>query len=187
MDAWCVQPSIAYDAHRSTGAYLSARKSTTTGASAMAPTGAGGRVVAAAAAAVGDNHTEGEKRPQVYSQLPSPAAPLGLGQGEPKFGDGFRVSNAVPRECLVMSGALDRTLCVFRACFGEGLNLLRRLNMARSPRGFPGALIVGTPVERANGGIGGTQLEVCTDSVCLTWGSSRLVEDYTIEFGLNSK
>eukprot|EP00903_Cladosiphon_okamuranus_P010537 g9967.t1 len=41
----------------------------------------------------------------------------------------------------------------------DGLNLLRRLNVACSPRGLPGALIVGTPVEGPNGGVEGTQLE----------------------------
>lgn len=74
------------------------------------------------------------------------------------------MSAAVSKECLVVSGALDRTLCVFRACSGQGLHLLRRLNVASSPRGLPGALIVGTPVEGTNGGIGGTQLEVIIEA-----------------------
>lgn len=70
----------------------------------------------------------------------------------------------VAEECLVVSGALDRTLCVFRARFGQGLSLLRRLNVACSPRGLPGALVVGTPVEGASGGIQGAQLEVSTSN-----------------------
>lgn len=80
-------------------------------------------------------------------------------------GAGLRGLNIVAEECLVVSGALDRTLCVFRARFGKGLTLLRRLNVACSPRGLPGTLIVGAPVEGPNGGVEGMQLEVTIDAV----------------------
>ena len=56
--------------------------------------------------------------------------------------------------CLVVSGALDRTLCIFRADFGEGLSLLRRLNLACSPEGLPGALLTGFPAEGGGSGMG---------------------------------
>lgn len=49
--------------------------------------------------------------------------------------------------CLVVSGSLDRSVCIFRAGFGEGLRLLRRLNIACSPRGLPGALLANLPVD----------------------------------------
>ncbi len=81
--------------------------------------------------------------------------------GDRRTGDGLAPeSGAAVTECLVVSGALDRTLCIFRARFGQGLCLLRRLNVACSPRGLPGALIVGVPVEGANGDVEGNQLEV---------------------------
>lgn len=51
----------------------------------------------------------------------------------------------VSTRCLVVSGSLDRTVCIFRAAFGQGLRLLRRLNAACSPRGSPGALIMNLP------------------------------------------
>lgn len=87
------------------------------------------------------------------------------GQAGRPIGGGLGGLAAVTaEECLVVSGALDRTLCVFRARFGQGLSLLRRLNVACSPRGLPGALIVGTPVQEANGSVAGTQLEVSLDS-----------------------
>lgn len=49
--------------------------------------------------------------------------------------------------CLVVSGSVDRSVCVFRAVFGTGLRLFRRLHVACSPTGSPGALVVGLPVE----------------------------------------
>lgn len=85
----------------------------------------------------------------------------GANMGEPGTGG----PTVVAEECLVVSGALDRTLCVFRARFGQGLSLLRKLNVACSPRGLPGALIVGIPAERAYGGVEGTQLEVSLEAV----------------------
>lgn len=63
-------------------------------------------------------------------------------------------------ECLILSGALDRTLCVFRARYGQGLQVLRRLNVACSPRGMPGALVVGAPAEGGSEDAARTPLEV---------------------------
>lgn len=54
-------------------------------------------------------------------------------------------------ECLVVSGSLDRSICVFRACFGEGLHLLRRLNLACSFTSLPEALLVGMPADGDEG------------------------------------
>lgn len=170
MDAWGVQPSTADDANPGIGADLSASMSTTTGISARAKTGEGGRMAAPVAATVGDNHTEAEKRPQKYGLSPSVVAPPGaVGKGGSNIGRGLQESSSVAKECLVVSGALDRTLCVFRAYFGQGLHLLRRLNVAHAPRGLPGALIVGSPSEGANGSMGGTKLEVCIGAVYFTW------------------
>lgn len=49
--------------------------------------------------------------------------------------------------CLVVSGSLDCSVCVFRAVFGTGLRLFRRVNVACSPTGSPGALAVALPTE----------------------------------------
>lgn len=97
------------------------------------------------------------------SSLPEPMS-AAAGQADRPIGGGLGGLTVVAEECLVVSGALDQTLCVFRARFGQGLSLLRRLNVACSPRGLPGALIVGAPVGEANGGIEGTQLEVINES-----------------------
>lgn len=56
--------------------------------------------------------------------------------------------------CLVVSGALDGTLCVFRANFGVGLRLLRRLNLACPSEGLPGALLAGFPDDGGGSGRG---------------------------------
>ena len=145
MDAWGVPPSSAGDSNRSMNA----------------STGAGFRP---AAPVVGDKQVEGKPR-GLYKQHggspPSAQSPGEAEGGERPTRHGFLETEAAVTECLVVSGALDRTLCVFRARFGQGLCLLRRLNVACSPRGLPGALIVGVPVEGANWDIDGKQLEVC--------------------------
>lgn len=184
MDAWGVQPSAAADANLSMGANFNASMSTAKEVLAMGQARVGGRTVAAA---VGDHHTQGEKRPQLHGQSPSLVAPSGgVGKGESILRGGLGVSDAVARECLVVSGALDRTLCVFRAFSGQGLHLLRRLNVGSSPRGLSGALIVGTPVEGANGGIGGTQLEVFIEGVSLTENNIRTVSEKHNQFARHS-
>ncbi|CBN73996.1 hypothetical protein Esi_0009_0188 [Ectocarpus siliculosus] len=88
---------------------------------------------------------------------PSPPHCQAVGKGG-RRGAAKLVENSVT-ECLVLSAALDRTLCVFRARHGRALHLLRRLNVPCSPRGLPGALFVGIPVERASEGVTGTQLK----------------------------
>lgn len=101
----------------------------------------------------------GQKIDEDGAPLPD-LIPNAAGSADRPSGEGFGGLADVAEECLVVSGALDRTLCVFRARFGQGLSLLRRLNVACSPRGLPGALVVGTPVEGASGSTEGTQLEV---------------------------
>lgn len=43
---------------------------------------------------------------------------------------------------LVLSGSLDRSLCIFRVNSLEGLCILKRLNMGCAPRGLAGAIFV---------------------------------------------
>eukprot|EP00752_Nemacystus_decipiens_P008616 g7695.t1 len=148
MDMWEV-PSSAPGGETmiaSAGASVGAR----TGVSAMCPTlpGTAGSVVGS-----GQQVDRNRGLPQPGSTSRAAAA------ADRPSGEGLGGLTVVAEECLIVSGALDRTLCVFRARFGQGLSLLRRLNVACSPRGLPGALIVGTPVEGACGGIEGTQLE----------------------------
>lgn len=47
--------------------------------------------------------------------------------------------------CLVVSGSIDRTICLFLGEFGKGLHLLRRLTTPCTPQGTPGSLIVRLP------------------------------------------
>lgn len=78
----------------------------------------------------------------------STAASTGLGTG---------VSQAVPSKangslregpvncCLALSGSIDHSICVYRAAFGKGLQLLRRCTAPYPPRSVLGALIVHLP------------------------------------------
>lgn len=78
---------------------------------------------------------------------------------DPREGNNTNNNEILTPGCLVVSGALDGTLCVFRADFGEGLRLLRRVNLACVPEGLPGALLAGFPIE--GGGVDrGDTLEV---------------------------
>lgn len=163
MDAWGVPPSTVEDSIRGHCASLDAKVDTNTEAQGTAPkvpgeptagtqTEAGSRK---AIPVVGDKDSECEAR------LPIKNSNGAAGREERPTAGGFAAETEAPvTECLVVSGALDRTLCVFRARFGQGLCLLRRLNVACSPRGLPGALIVGFPVEGTNGDVEGNQLEV---------------------------
>lgn len=81
-------------------------------------------------------------------------------------GQPSRGCSAVATEYLVVSGALDRTLCVYRARFGEGLQMLRRLNVARSPKGMQGVLVVGAPPDGGSEDATGTAIEVHTRNKC---------------------
>lgn len=72
-------------------------------------------------------------------------------------------------EYLVLSGSLDRSLCIFRVKYGEGLCILRRLNMGCAPRGLPGALFVdlqkkveASGKDRLTHKVNGTEEGVCT-------------------------
>jgi len=142
MDTWGVPPSTIEDPIGSHGASLGAKLGTITAAPGTAPMVSTEAVFQKAIPVVGAKSNGGET-----------CRPIESSGGA--AGGGERLT-----ECLVVSGALDRTLCVFRAQFGQGLCLLRRLNVACSPRGLPGALIIGVPVEGANGDNEGTQLEV---------------------------
>lgn len=71
-------------------------------------------------------------------------------------------------EYLVLSGSLDRSLCIFRVIYGEGLCILRRLNMGCAPRGLPGALFVDLQTKVEASGKGRPTQEVCgtEEGVC---------------------
>jgi len=155
MDTWGVPPSTIEDPIGSHGASLGAKLGTITAAPGTAPMVSTEAVFQKAIPVVGAKSNGGE------TCRPIESSGGAAGGGERQASGGFAMeSGAGVTECLVVSGALDRTLCVFRAQFGQGLCLLRRLNVACSPRGLPGALIIGVPVEGANGDNEGTQLEV---------------------------
>lgn len=166
MDAWEVPPPTPHG--KATIAKVPAPVDTSMGMSGMRPaiTGRGGagveeglRTVSPLAGGRPAGTDRGQRVDDNGGVLPRSMS----GAAEPAdgpIGGGLGRLTTVAQECLVVSGALDRTLCLFRAGFGRGLILLRKLNVACSPRGLPGALIVGTPVEGAQRGVEGTQLEV---------------------------
>lgn len=157
MDMWELYPSDpdGPKARKTTGLNISS--STTTSVSEIHAKGPRAALVV---------HQQNEK--ENHAGLESNAAPPPPSPHCQAVGKGGRrsatklIENSAT-ECLVLSAALDRTLCVFRARHGRGLHLLRRLNVPCSPRGLPGALFVGIPGERASEGVVGTQLKVCVE------------------------
>ncbi|CAB1106295.1 unnamed protein product [Ectocarpus sp. CCAP 1310/34] len=154
MDVWELYPSDPDDpkARKTTGLNISS--STTTSVSEIHAKGPRAALV-----------VNQQKEKENHAGLESNEAPPRPPPHCPAVGKGGRrgaaklIENS-STECLVLSAALDRTLCVFRARHGRGLHLLRRLNVPCSLRGLPGALFVGIPVERASKDVAGTQLKL---------------------------
>ncbi|CAM9177663.1 unnamed protein product, partial [Ectocarpus fasciculatus] len=153
MDMWELYPSDPDGPRARTTTGLNISSSTTTGVSEVCATGP-------KAARVIHQQKEKESHGGLESNhAPPPSPPHSQAVGKGGRHDAAKLLEKSAAECLVLSAALDRTLCVFRARHGRGLQLLRRLNVPCSPRGVPGALFVGIPVESASEGVAGTKLK----------------------------
>ncbi|CAM9258655.1 unnamed protein product [Ectocarpus sp. 4 AP-2014] len=153
MDMWELNPSDSDGpkARKTTG--LKTSSSTTTSVSEIHAKGP-------RAALVVHQQKEKENHAGLQSnEAPPPPPPHCQAVGKGGRRSAVKLVENSATECLVLSAALDRTLCVFRARYGRGLHLLRRLNVPCYPRGLPGALFVGIPVERASEVVAGTQLK----------------------------
>ncbi|CAM9225060.1 unnamed protein product [Scytosiphon promiscuus] len=152
MDVWGVQSSSNADDHLPDLHSTDERRS---GQKGGGDTSSGQR-----APGIENRRSEALKNGSIVDDASSPLHPSRQATRSEDVDGRRRVDPRITAtECLVVSGALDRTLCVFRARFGQGLQVLRRLNVACSPKGTPGALLVGLSAGRGSGTAAGTPLE----------------------------
>lgn len=157
MDMWELYPSDPDGPKARTTTDINISGSMTTGVSEVQVTGPRAERVI---------HRQREKKNRdgrASKKAPPPPPPHSQASGKGGRHGAATLLEKSATECLVLTAALDRTLCLFRARHGRGLQLLRRLNVPCSPRGLPGALFVGIPVESAREGVAGTQLKVCVE------------------------